>query len=78
MNDKVTRQLERCNEQLRDEIRARGCTQVELSVKLGKNKTYVSQVLTYDRRLRVDVLLEILKVLDVDPGKFFANAFREP
>ena len=65
---------------IRNKIRERGFTQLEVQEALGWGRSYISQLLTKQKSLRVEQVLLILKVIGVDPVEFFAElyAWREP
>ena len=71
----VTRDIGRILTLVRDKIRDRGFTQLEVQAKLGWGRSYISQLLTKQKQLRVDQLLTILDVLGVAPGDFFAELY---
>ena len=63
---------------LRDKIRQRGHTQLEVQEALGWGRSYISQLLTKQKALRVEQVLLILKVIAVDPVEFFAELYGWP
>ena len=63
---------------LRDKIRERGHTQLEVQGALGWGRSYISQLLTKQKALRVEQVLLILKVIAVDPVEFFGSQYWEP
>ncbi len=67
------RELDRCLSLLRNNIRERGFTQLEVQGALGWGRSYISQLLTRQKNLRVDQVLMILNVIGVEPRDFFAE-----
>ncbi len=72
----VERELDRILALLRKSIRERGFTQVEVQEKLGWGKSYISQLVTGQKSLRVEHVLMILNVIDVKPEDFFAEIYQ--
>ena len=60
---------------LRNKIRERGFTQLEVQDKLEWGRSYISQLLTRQKSLRVEQVLMILDVIGVDPADFFAELY---
>jgi len=60
---------------LRNKIRERGFTQLEVQAMLGWGRSYISQLLTKQKALRLEQVLMILAVIGVDSGDFFAELF---
>jgi transcriptional regulator with XRE-family HTH domain len=60
---------------LRNKIRERGFTQLEVQDLLGWGRSYISQLLTKQKALRLEQVLSILGVVGVDPGDFFAELY---
>ncbi len=77
---KIDRDLDWILARLRDLIRERGFTQLEVQEVLGWGRNYISQLLNRQKALRVDQVLLILNVIDVKPESFFAEVymFTEP
>ena len=71
----VERQLDRILTLLRNKIRQRGFTQREVQEVLGWGRSYISQLLTKQKSLRVEQVLLILNVIGVDPADFFAELY---
>ncbi len=71
----VERQLDRILTLLRNKIRQRGFTQLEVQEVLGWGRSYISQLLTKQKSLRVEQVLLILNVIGVDPAAFFAELY---
>lgn len=63
---------------LRNRIRQRGFTQMEVQDTLGWGRSYISQLLTKQKSLRVEQVLLILQVISVDPADFFAELYVPP
>ena len=60
---------------LRNKIREQGFTQLEVQEALGWGRSYISQLLTKQKALRVEQVLLILNVLGVDPREFFQELY---
>ena len=60
---------------LRQKIRERGYTQLEVQRELSWGRSYISQLLTKQKALRVEQVLLILGVIGVDPGVFFSELY---
>ncbi len=60
---------------LRDKIREHGFTQLEVQETLGWGRSYISQLLTRQKNLRVEQVLLILSVIGIDPTDFFAELY---
>ena len=60
---------------LRQKIRERGYTQLEVQKELSWGRSYISQLLTKQKALRVEQVLLILRVIGVDPGDFFLELY---
>ncbi len=71
----VERQLDRILTLLRNKIRQRGFTQLEVQEVLGWGRSYISQLLTKQKSLRVEQVLLILNVIGVDPAAFYAELY---
>ena len=63
---------------LRLKIKNRGFTQVEIQEALNWKGSYVSQLLSRNKSLRVEQVLQIVAVIGVEPFGFFCNVFRQP
>ena len=76
---KVTREVERILALLRNKIRERGFTQLEVQAKLGWGRSYISQLLTGHKNLRVDQVLLILEAIGVASSDFYEELYpKEP
>ncbi len=74
IND-VERELDRVLTLLRNKIRERGFTQLEVQEALGWGRSYISQLLTKQKSLRIEQVLLILNVIGVDPSEFFGELY---
>ncbi|MCP3962471.1 MAG: helix-turn-helix transcriptional regulator [bacterium] len=74
----VERQLDRVLTLLRNMIRERGFTQLEVQEALGWGRSYISQLLTKQKSLRIEQVLLILNVIGVDPSEFFGELYHFP
>jgi len=74
----IEAEIDRCLTLLRNKIRERGFTQLEVQEALGWGRSYISQLLTKQKSLRVEQVLLILQVIRVDPRDFFAELYSMP
>ena len=74
----IERELDRVLTLLRNKIRERGFTQLEVQEALGWGRSYISQLLTKQKSLRIEQVLLILNVIGVDPGDFFSELYQFP
>ncbi len=74
----IDRDLDRVLTLLRNKIRERGFTQLEVQEALGWGRSYISQLLTKQKSLRIEQVLLILNVIGVDPGEFFGELYQFP
>ncbi len=72
------KELDRVLTLLRNKIRERGFTQLEVQEALSWGRSYISQLLTKQKSLRVEQVLLILEVIGVDPGEFFGDLYNFP
>ncbi len=72
----VDRELDRYVTLLRNKIRQQGFTQMEVQDALGWGRSYISQIVTQQKKLRMDQVLRILRVIGVSPGDFFGELYR--
>ncbi len=72
---KIEREVERMLTRLRNVIRERGFTQLEVQEALGWGRSYISQLLTKQKSLRVEQVLMILSVVNVEPAEFFGELY---
>ncbi len=63
---------------LRNKIREQNFTQLEVQQALGWGRSYISQLLTQQKSLRVEQVLLILGVIGIDAAKFFAELYNFP
>ncbi len=71
----VEKELTRILTLLRNKIRERGFTQLEVQDALGWGRSYISQLLTKQKSLRVEQVLLILKVIGVEPVEFYSELY---
>ncbi len=74
----VERELDRCLTLLRDKIREQGFTQLEVQEALGWGRSYISQLLTRQKNLRIDQVVMIMNVIGVEPAEFFGELYGPP
>ncbi len=60
---------------LRNKIRERGFTQLQVQESLGWGRSYISQLLTKQKALRVEQVLLVLSVIGIDPREFFNELY---
>jgi transcriptional regulator with XRE-family HTH domain len=60
---------------LRNKIRERGFTQLDVQQALGWGRSYISQLLTKQKALRVEQVLLILDVVGIEPRDFFEELY---
>ncbi|MCP3963609.1 MAG: helix-turn-helix transcriptional regulator [bacterium] len=75
MMDTIDRELERVLTLLRNKIRERGYTQLSVQAELGWGRSYISQLLTRQKCLRMEQVLLILGVIGIHPAEFFAELY---
>ena len=61
---------------LRNKIRERGFTQLKVQADLQWGRSYISQLLTKQKSLRVEQVIQILEVIGIAPAEFFAELFK--
>ena len=71
----VERDVDRILTLLRNRIREHGFTQLEVQEALGWGRSYISQLLTKQKSLRVEQVLLILHVIDARPEDFWAELY---
>ena len=74
----VENEIEQILTLLRNKIRERGFTQLEVQEALAWGRSYISQLLTKQKSLRVEQVLLILNVIGVDPAEFYAELYHLP
>ncbi len=72
---KTDRDLDRILTRLRNLLRERGFTQMEVQDALGWGRSYISQLLTKQKSLRLEQVLMILNVVDAKPEDFFGEIY---
>ncbi|MCP3962148.1 MAG: helix-turn-helix transcriptional regulator [bacterium] len=72
----IERDLERILTRLRNLIRERGFTQMEVQETLGWGRSYISQLLTKQKSVRFEQVLMILNVVNADPAEFFGEIYQ--
>lgn len=72
---KIDKQIERVLTLLRNKIRERGFTQLQVQAQLGWGRSYISQLLTQQKALRMEQVLLILEVIGVSPREFFGELY---
>ena len=71
----VQSEIDRALTLLRNKIRERGFTQLEVQEALSWGRSYISQLLTKQKSLRVEQILLILNVIGVDPAEFYSELY---
>ncbi len=74
----VDKEVDRVLTLLRNKIREKGFTQLEVQEALGWGRSYISQLLTKQKSLRVEQVLLILSVIGIEPAAFFAELYYAP
>lgn len=72
----VQSEIDRVLTLLRNKIRERGFTQLEVQEALSWGRSYISQLLTKQKSLRVEQILLILNVIGVDPSEFYSELYK--
>ena len=72
----VDREVNRYLTLLSDKVRGQGYTQLEVQEALGWGRSYISQLVTKQKSLRLDQVLLILNVIGVEPAEFFAELYQ--
>ena len=73
--DVVERDIDRALNLLRNKIRERGMTQLQVQDALDWGRSYISQLLTKQKSLRLEQVLKILQVIEVAPSEFFGEMY---
>ncbi len=68
-------QIDRMLTLLRNKIHERGFTQMEVQEPLGWGRSYISQLVTKTKSLRLEQVLAILDVIGVEPAEFFSELY---
>ncbi len=63
---------------LGNRIRGQGYTQIEVQDALGWGRSYISQLVTKAKALRIEQVLLILNIIGIDPAEFFAELYGPP
>ncbi len=71
----IDKELDRYLSLLRNKIRESGFIQMEIQERLGWGRSYISQLLTKQKALRLEQVLLILKVIGVEPREFFLELY---
>ncbi len=71
----IEQELDRYLSLLRDKMREREFTQMEVQEALGWGSSYISQLLTKQKSLRMDQVLLILQVIGAEPREFFLELY---
>ena len=74
----VERLVDRALMLLQQKIRGRGFTQLDIQQTLGWGRSYISQLVTKQKALRVEQVLLILQVIGVEPAEYFSELFQTP
>ncbi len=69
------REVDRYLTLLGNKIRQKGFTQLEVQAVLGWGRSYISQLVTRQKSLRLEQVLSILQVIEVEPGIFFGELY---
>lgn len=72
---KFDKEIDRVLTLLRTKIRERGFTQLQVQDQLEWGRSYISQLLTRQKALRLEQILCILDVIGVTPGEFFGELY---
>ncbi len=71
----VEREVDRVLTLLRNKIRERGFSQLDVQEVLGWGRSYISQLLTRQKSLRFEQVLLILSVIGIEPAEFFGELY---
>ncbi len=71
----VEPELDRYLTLLRNKIHDKGFTQLEVQEVLGWGRSYISQLLTKQKNLRLEQILAICSVIGIDAKEFFAELY---
>ena len=75
---RADREVDRFLTLLGNMIRKQRFTQLRIQKALGWGKSYISQLITKQKALRLQQMLSILEVIGVDPAEFFAELYGIP
>lgn len=71
----LDKEIERVLSLLRNKIRERGFTQLEVQEQLHWGRSYISQLVTRQKALRLEQILAILHVIGISPTEFFGELY---
>ncbi len=74
----VEKEVDRILLHLRNTVSARGFTQLEVQERLDWGRSYLSQLLTKQKTLRIQQLFLVLAVVGAELGEFFAELYHWP
>ncbi len=74
----VDKEVDRYLTLLRNKIREKGFSQLQVQDALSWGRSYISQLLTKQKSLRVEQVLSILDVIGVEPAEFYAELYFYP
>ena len=74
----LDKEIDRILTLLRNKIRERGFTQLQVQDKLSWGRSYISQLLTKQKSLRVEQVMLILDTIGVEPREFYAELYQLP
>ncbi len=77
MTNKNTPEVQEVIQHLETEMRARGVTQRDLQRALGWGRSYVSQLMTGQTRLKVEHVFSILSALKIEKADFFRTLYED-
>lgn len=75
MMENVSRDIDRALTLLRNKIREKGLTQLEVQESLSWGRSYISQLFTRQKALRLEQILLILNVIEAEPAEFFSELY---
>ena len=71
----VDSEIDRLLTTLRNKMHARGFTQRDVQQALGWGRSYISQLLAKQKKIRIEQVLLILNVIGVDAAEFFVELY---
>lgn len=74
--DPIQKEIDRILMLLREYIRQSGHTHLQVQAKLGWGRSYISQLLTKQKALRVEQMLLILDAIGADFSEFLRELMR--
>ena len=75
MTSNVEQEIERILFHLREKMRQKDWSQLEVQEELGWGRSYISQLMTQQKMLRVEQISEILRVIGVAPAQFYMELY---